>query len=425
MTKTRAHRAVYIRPVRTSRFFMPAQVCWQRDAGEARTSPSFSRRARCCRSRRRRAPRRWRCRSSPSPRSSPAACSRDTAGNAGPWIVFAATLLGLAIRRLDLESWTLFIPGGLSGRVERAFGPRAATAAAGVVIIERVLLGALACVVFGHYAGRRGSSPRRGYARLLRNATTADLSALIAPGAARLAVAPGAPRPAADARAARPARLAGGRDPRACCSSGRARRPSRDRPGPLALADPGHARGSRRRLARRADRAGGSSSPRSPRSGRAAPAIGVADSIPRVVHELAPPRIAGLRRAVAITSAAALLLTGGLALLGAALVPAGRGPRVDQRPARRARPVRSRPAWIHGAAGLAADLIAAAAALHARPDDPGGHLGRRIRARPAGPARHDRRSPEGPASAVRHVRVGDRRRRPGQRARDRHRAAPA
>jgi hypothetical protein len=42
---------------------------------------------------------------------------KDTAGNAGPWIVFAATVIGLAIRRLDLESWTLFIPGGLSGRV--------------------------------------------------------------------------------------------------------------------------------------------------------------------------------------------------------------------------------------------------------------------------------------------------------------------
>src|SRR5258708_32815687 len=51
---------------------------------------------------------------------------KDTAGNAGPWIVFAATVIGLAIRRLDLESWTLFIPGGLCGRAEPAFGPRAA-----------------------------------------------------------------------------------------------------------------------------------------------------------------------------------------------------------------------------------------------------------------------------------------------------------
>src|SRR5258706_15153959 len=76
---------------------------------------------------------------------------KDTAGNAGPWIVFAATVIGLAIRRLDLESWTLFIPGGLSGRVERAFRPRAATAAPGVLIIGRGRLTAPACVAFGHY----------------------------------------------------------------------------------------------------------------------------------------------------------------------------------------------------------------------------------------------------------------------------------
>src|SRR5258705_8288706 len=104
---------------------------------------------------------------------------KDTAGNAGPWIVFAATVIGLAIRRLDLESWTLFIPGGLSGRVERAFGPRAATAATGVLIIERVLLTALACVVFGHYVAA-WLFAATGYSRFLRNATAADLSTLTA-----------------------------------------------------------------------------------------------------------------------------------------------------------------------------------------------------------------------------------------------------
>src|SRR5258708_19642382 len=76
---------------------------------------------------------------------------KDTAGNAGPWIVFVATVIGLAVRRLDLESWTLFIPGGLPGRVDRAFGPRAATAATGIVITERVLLTALASRVSGHF----------------------------------------------------------------------------------------------------------------------------------------------------------------------------------------------------------------------------------------------------------------------------------
>src|SRR3954471_17802675 len=73
---------------------------------------------------------------------------RVTAGGAGPWIVVLATLLGLAVRRLDVEIWALFVPGGLSGRVERAFGPRAAAAAGAVVIIERLLLAALACAVF-------------------------------------------------------------------------------------------------------------------------------------------------------------------------------------------------------------------------------------------------------------------------------------
>src|SRR5260221_1632858 len=104
---------------------------------------------------------------------------KDTAGNAGPWIVFVATVIGLAVRRLDLESWTLFIPGGLTGRVDRAFGPRAATAATGIVIIERVLLTALACVVFGHYVAA-WLFAATGYSRFLRNATAADLSTLTA-----------------------------------------------------------------------------------------------------------------------------------------------------------------------------------------------------------------------------------------------------
>src|SRR5215471_2149696 len=52
---------------------------------------------------------------------------------------------------------------------------------------------------------------------------------------------------------------------------------------------------------------------------------GVADSIRRVVHELAPPRSAGLRRAVAIATAAALIFTAGLAILSSGLAPQGGG----------------------------------------------------------------------------------------------------
>ena len=48
-----------------------------------------------------------------------------------------------------------------------------------MVIIERVLLVALACVVFGHYVAALLFAAT-GYARFLGNATTADLSTLIA-----------------------------------------------------------------------------------------------------------------------------------------------------------------------------------------------------------------------------------------------------
>src|SRR5215467_8249757 len=53
---------------------------------------------------------------------------RQTAGSVGPWLVVLAAFLGLAVRRLDLEHWTLFISGGLTGRAERTFGPRVANA---------------------------------------------------------------------------------------------------------------------------------------------------------------------------------------------------------------------------------------------------------------------------------------------------------
>src|SRR5262249_27427804 len=104
---------------------------------------------------------------------------RLTAGSVGPWLVLLATLLGLAVRRLDLESWTLFISGGLPGRVERTFGPRVAAAATAVVIIERVLLTAAACAVFGQYAASFVYAVT-GYIRFLRQATTADVSTLVA-----------------------------------------------------------------------------------------------------------------------------------------------------------------------------------------------------------------------------------------------------
>ena len=268
------------------------------------------------------------------------------AGPGGAWIVFAATLIGLAIRRLDLESWTLFIPGGLTGRVERAFGPRAATAATAVVIIERVLLSALACVVFGHYlAAWLFAAPA--YSRFIRTATTTDLPTLIALvllGWLWLRARRGHLLPAV-ARARHVWLAVGILAALLVWAAVTAIVRSAWPPVPLTLAGltqsaavvwrdpwPGAAWILVATLAA---------------LGRTAPAIGVADSISRVAQELAPPRIAGLRRTVAITSAAAVLFTGGLALLGAALVRGGADPRWVSAPlAGLAQSLA--PAWIHG-----------------------------------------------------------------------------
>src|SRR4051812_13119081 len=95
-----------------------------------------------------------------------------------PWIVLAATVLAVVVRRLDVESWTLFIPGGLAGRVEHAYGARVANATVGLVLVERILLASLAAAVFGQYAAALlfalvGSSG------FLRRAATADVSAAL------------------------------------------------------------------------------------------------------------------------------------------------------------------------------------------------------------------------------------------------------
>jgi magnesium transporter len=74
-----------------------------------------------------------------------------TLGSAAPWLVLAAVLLGLACRAADIESWALFIPRGLTGRVHEAYGPRAAGAAAAASLVERLFFAALAALVAGHY----------------------------------------------------------------------------------------------------------------------------------------------------------------------------------------------------------------------------------------------------------------------------------
>lgn len=241
---------------------------------------------------------------------------RATSGAAGPWFVLLATLLGLAIRRLDLESWALFIPGGLSGRVDQAFGQRTAAGATGLVIIERLLLTALACVVFGHYLASLLYA-LTGYMRLMRHATVADLSTFAA--FAMLAW--------LWLRARRGRFLTSGQRAQyvwisiavlallavwalitAAVEHAWAPFVWRPSPGPGApaalVAEPWW-------ILITALAA----------FGRSSPAIGIADSISRAAHELEPPRMGGLRRAVTITSLIGVLLTAGLSLLCAGLIP--------------------------------------------------------------------------------------------------------
>ncbi len=75
----------------------------------------------------------------------------DAIGTAAPWFVLAAVAAGAVLRAADIQSWALFVPGGLPGRVNEAFGHRPATAAAAFVLVERLLFAALVSCVAGHY----------------------------------------------------------------------------------------------------------------------------------------------------------------------------------------------------------------------------------------------------------------------------------
>jgi magnesium transporter len=73
-------------------------------------------------------------------------------GAVAPWFVLAAVLIGLGCRAVDVESWALFIPHGLVGRVRHAFGAHAVPVVSAAVVVERLFLAALACLVAGQYA---------------------------------------------------------------------------------------------------------------------------------------------------------------------------------------------------------------------------------------------------------------------------------
>ncbi len=72
-------------------------------------------------------------------------------GALAPWLVLAMCPLSAFVRAMDLESWALFIPRGLVGRSRVAFGGLTARVTAAAVLVERLLLAALAASVTAHY----------------------------------------------------------------------------------------------------------------------------------------------------------------------------------------------------------------------------------------------------------------------------------
>jgi magnesium transporter len=108
--------------------------------------------------------------------------TRAAVGDAAGWFVLAAAGLAAFARSIDLETWSLLIPGGFVGSVTRAFGPRAAGVAKAAALVERILFGALACILVGHYAASVSAVAIAG--RSLTGFVRAeDLATLIAVGA--------------------------------------------------------------------------------------------------------------------------------------------------------------------------------------------------------------------------------------------------
>ena len=102
-----------------------------------------------------------------------------TLGNSAGWFVLGATALATLLRAIDIESWALLIPGGLVGRVKYTFGGRAARAAMALTLVERLLLGALASSVIGHYIADVAVMATAGL-RFESSAGAADLASLVA-----------------------------------------------------------------------------------------------------------------------------------------------------------------------------------------------------------------------------------------------------
>jgi len=111
-----------------------------------------------------------------------AGITRSALGDAAGWFVLAAAALAWFARAIDLESWALLVPGGFVGRVTLAFGARVAELAAAAALIERLLLGALAAVVVGHYLSGVAVTAIAGL-RFTRFVQPEDVSTVLAVGA--------------------------------------------------------------------------------------------------------------------------------------------------------------------------------------------------------------------------------------------------
>src|SRR5262245_11230206 len=86
--------------------------------------------------------------------------------------------VSMLVRSIDIESWGLFLPGGLAGRARSAFGTNPGAFAAAAALSERILLAALCAAVVGRYGADLVVSARTAL-DFKRQIAADDLSALI------------------------------------------------------------------------------------------------------------------------------------------------------------------------------------------------------------------------------------------------------
>lgn len=79
--------------------------------------------------------------------------AHELSGTFAPLFLLGAVVLGFALRAADLESCALFIPGGPYGAAKDSLGRKAARVAAAALLVQYLLVGALAAAACGHYLG--------------------------------------------------------------------------------------------------------------------------------------------------------------------------------------------------------------------------------------------------------------------------------